>query len=379
MVDGVGAFIYLGTVAGTAADYEPFSNKYSKDIILRSPNTSSSIKFLDNLTVDDLGFFMRYNAANNFFEIGSNDGVEDIIVVKIDRGKADWEFQDRIQILKPGRGVNFLTPSATNLDGNSSANKYELRINEGGVIELWNLDVIGDLDALLWSSESGLDLRASNLAADLSTAEKDGIKNKIGIYERQIKEITTNPYTIIESDEDKHLISSILDPFLVLKIPNDTFTKDVDLVLSSYAGFSFDETTGNYTFLAPLQSRKEVDILGTIEIKVFSGSNQGYLTGDLLGEGVVNDGSLLNLYAINGTNYNYTGTKNYTSYTTFKPVVNGLANVLINAASEPVVYLPDGTTLATKIAGATFVSNTDMEMIVESRDGINVRYYFKLI
>ena len=96
-------------------------------------------------------------------------------------------------------------------------------------------------------------------------------------------------------------------------------------------------------------------------------------------EGVINNGSTLNLFAINGTNYNYTGTKNYTSYTTFNPVINGLANVLINAVSEPVVYLPDGTTLATKIAGATFVANIDMEMIVESRDGINVRYYFKLI
>ena len=238
LVDGVGAFTYLGTVAGTAADYEAFggggvavansespyidlaamfadqsgqeagrlyvvtdkghfeylgttlgnltdyrSIRDGKDIILRSPNTSSSIKFLDDLTTDTVGFFMRYNAANNFFEIGSNDGAGDVIVAKIDRGKKDWEFQNRIQILAPGRGVNFLTPSATDLDGNSIIKKYELRVNEGGVIELWTLSGGGILDALVWSSEtsSGLDLRASNLAADLSIGEQSNIKGKLQI------------------------------------------------------------------------------------------------------------------------------------------------------------------------------------------------------
>ena len=183
LVDGVGAFTYLGTVAGTAADYEPFSNKYSKDIILRSPNTSSSIKFLDNLTVDDLGFFMRYNASNNFFEIGSNDGVEDIIVAKIDRGKADWEFQDRIQILKPGRGVNFLTPSATELDGNAFANKYELRVNEGGVIELWTLNDTGFLDALVWSSDNVTAKKASSTfdLSNLGSYVDDAAANTGGV------------------------------------------------------------------------------------------------------------------------------------------------------------------------------------------------------
>ena len=239
LVDGVGAFTYLGTVVGTAADYEAFggggvavansetpyadlaamfadqgaqevgrlyvvtdkghfeylgttlgnltdyrSVRDGKDIILRSDNTSSSLKFLDNLTVDNLGFFMRYNAASNFFEIGSADSeTTEVIIAKIDRGKADWEFQDRIQILKPGRGVNFLTPSATELDGNAFANKYELRVNEGGVIELWTIDSTGGLDALVWSSEtsSGLDLRASNLAEDLSIGEQSNIKGKLQI------------------------------------------------------------------------------------------------------------------------------------------------------------------------------------------------------
>ena len=161
-----GHFEYLGTTLGDLRDYR--SIRDGKNIILRSNNTSSSLKFLDSLTTDTVGFFMRYDAANNFFEIGSNDGASgDVIVAKIDRGKTDWEFQDRIQILAPGRGINFLTPSATDLDGNAFAKKYELRVNEGGVIELWTINGFRSLDALVWSSENVTAKKAS-LTFDLS-------------------------------------------------------------------------------------------------------------------------------------------------------------------------------------------------------------------
>ena len=161
LVDGVGAFIYLGTVAGTAADYTPFMT--TKDISLRSNNTASTIYFYDSLTNDAFYTFIRYNAATNFFEFGSKagDGQDEVISAQIDRGKTDWEFQDRIQILAPGRGVSFLTPSATDLDGNSAAKKYELRVNEGGVIELWTLLGTQGLDALVWSSENVTAKKAS--------------------------------------------------------------------------------------------------------------------------------------------------------------------------------------------------------------------------
>ena len=191
LVDGVGAFTYLGTVAGTAADYEGFSNKYSKDIILRSDNTSSTIYFYDRLTLDPVYAFIRYNASTNFLEFGSNDndGLGDVVSAQIDRGRIYWEFQDRIQILKPGRGINFLTPSATELGGSAFENKYELRVNEGGVLELWTLsNLSGDLSTLVWSSatSSGLDLRASNLASDLTTTEQDGIKTKLSVVSQDI-------------------------------------------------------------------------------------------------------------------------------------------------------------------------------------------------
>jgi len=177
LVTDVGAFIYLGTVAGTAEDYEAFMP--TKDITLRSDNTSSTIYFYDNLTNNNFYQFIRYNAATNFLEFGSEDGNGEVISARIDRGKTDWEFQDRIQILKPGRGVSFLTPSATNLDGNSGIKKYELRVNEGGVIELWTLG-FNTLDVLVWSSAASYRTLKMLTSADM-------------------------PYTLLESDKDKFL------------------------------------------------------------------------------------------------------------------------------------------------------------------------------
>jgi len=59
------------------------------------------------------------------------------------------------------------------------------------------------------ATSSGLDLRASNLAGDLSTAEKGGIRTKIGAVNvnRNLKMLTSAdmPYTLLESDKDKFL------------------------------------------------------------------------------------------------------------------------------------------------------------------------------
>jgi len=171
LVDGVGAFAYLGTVAGTAADYEPFMP--TKDISLRSDNTASTIYFYDALGNDVNYAFIRYNAATNYLEFGSQDGNGEVISAQIDRGKLTWEFKDYIIINQPGRGVQMKDPAGAG---------YELRTNDGGVLELWERSGGGSLETLVWSSatSSGLDLRASNLAGDLTTAEKDAIRLKIG-------------------------------------------------------------------------------------------------------------------------------------------------------------------------------------------------------
>lgn len=71
-----------------------------------------------------------------------------------------------------------------------------------------------------------------------------------------------------------------------------------------------------------------------------------------------------------GINYNYGSPSAVLNYNPINLAVNGYAVVKINCASEPTV------TSATKISGATFTADTDMEMVVESKDGTNVRYFF---
>ena len=146
LVTGVGAFIYLGTLAGTAEDYEAFMP--TKDIILKSDNTSSTLYFYDNLTYDTQYAFIRYNASNNNLEFGSKDGSiqDEVISAIIDRGKTDWQFKDTIQINNPGKGVWMHSPDNTS---------YQIRTNDGGVLELWTTDGAGNLETLVWSSANG--------------------------------------------------------------------------------------------------------------------------------------------------------------------------------------------------------------------------------
>ena len=143
LVTGVGAFIYLGTLAGTAEDYEAFMP--TKDIILKSDNTSSTLYFYDNLTYDTQYAFIRYNASNNNLEFGSKDGSiqDEVISAIIDRGKTDWQFKDTIQINNPGKGVWMHSPDNTS---------YQIRTNDGGVLELWTTDGSGNLETLVWSA-----------------------------------------------------------------------------------------------------------------------------------------------------------------------------------------------------------------------------------
>ena len=91
LVDGIGAFTYLGTAAGTAADYEAFMP--TKDISLRSDNTASTIYFYDALGNDVNYAFIRYNASNNNLEFGSEDGQGEVISARIDRGKKTGSFR----------------------------------------------------------------------------------------------------------------------------------------------------------------------------------------------------------------------------------------------------------------------------------------------
>jgi len=80
-------------------------------------------------------------------------------------------------------------------------------------------------------------------------------------------------------------------------------------------------------------------------------------------------GTVLNLANTTGDNYNYTTPSASTSYTTINKVNNAFVSCSINAAAEPTI------TGATKISGAAFLSDTNMEMVVEVKNEV-VRYFF---
>ena len=274
LVTDVGAFIYLGTVAGTAADYKAFMP--TKDISLRSDNTASTIYFYDALGNDVNYAFIRYNAATNYLEFGSNDGQGDVVSAQIDRGKTTWEFKNYIIINNPGRGVQMKDPAGAG---------YELRTNDGGVLELWSRSGTGSLETLVWSSatSSGLDLRASNLAADLNTAEQDGIKTKIGASERQVRVISTATYTVVNEDKNKLLLFTINGGDVTINIPDGTFPIGNEKVVgfSYFNNIIFNESTGNNSILASPGEAKEVEATSKFELD-FALGNTCYLTGSLI-------------------------------------------------------------------------------------------------
>ena len=87
-------------------------------------------------------------------------------------------------------------------------------------------------------------------------------------------------------------------------------------------------------------------------------------------QAITKTGTNINLSNREGNNYNYAAFSNATTYTTVNPVINGFARCFINAATEPVV------TGATKLTGATFTANTNMELVIESPNATTVEFYF---
>jgi len=166
VVTDKGHFEYLGTTVGNLTDYR--STRAGKDIILRNDNTSSTIWFYESLTSDLYAGFMRYDALNNYFEIGTKLETGEMVAIRIPRGGGAVDFQNRISLLKAGVGIGFLSPEATDLTPNGYVNRYTLRVNNGGVLELYSLKSTG-LDALLWSSSEGA--KKTTTTFDLSNLE----------------------------------------------------------------------------------------------------------------------------------------------------------------------------------------------------------------
>ena len=90
---------------------------------------------------------------------------------------------------------------------------------------------------------------------------------------------------------------------------------------------------------------------------------------------VEDTGAVLDLFNDKGHLANMNTANASASFVTENLVINGFQKTKINRATKPIVYMPDGSTLADEEPGTTFVANTDM-YLVTYYNGITVKYYF---
>jgi len=88
---------------------------------------------------------------------------------------------------------------------------YQIRTNDGGVLELWTADGAGNLETLVWSSANGLDTAMHNMSvsasADLDNVEAKNIHNT----ERIVKGTNTLTYNIQTGISDPFVVRFITD------------------------------------------------------------------------------------------------------------------------------------------------------------------------
>jgi len=141
------------------------------------------------------------------------------------------------------------------------------------------------------SLPSILDLRASNLAGDLTTAEQDGIKTKLSIINRELKLIPIDAdYEAILGDENKILMFR----GGTFKIPENIFSEGDTFICGTDTGSTsgitvltnniLDTTLPGYClFINADGSTYKLRPSASFKIEIISGS-YGYLSGDLIKE-----------------------------------------------------------------------------------------------
>ena len=281
-----------------------------------------------------------------------------------------------------------------------NAPDFELKSNKGAANGYTPLGSDSKVPAIYLPDQStdlsGYALKdLSNLPSTLTEAEKTAIKDKIGAggaSERTLKVITnTTQYTYVAEDfTSRKLLFSPKDANgnpvtgATIEVILNTGITDVNGAVEQMCvnGTILKFVGGTGVTINPPKDRlletygdgavSGVSLTAAGIYQVY-GDLKNTVTGTSVGESLT--GNDLNLSNAVGNNYNYVTPSGLLSYTTNNPVVNGFARCFINAASEPVVYETDGSTPATQI-GSGFVANSNMEMVVESPDGVNVEYYF---
>ena len=266
LVDGIGAFTYLGTVAGTAADYEGgggAKTRTRKEVPVTTQYTLIAADFTD--------FYLDFTA----------DGGQTISLI-LNAGV----MPDNGELRAISSGNNFIVPTAGTgtviFIKPDSANLKTIPFAWFGMVKATAADtysVNGSLESNVVSS--GLDLRASNLAADLSTTEQDGIKTKVDInsYGLKVVDIDTQnltTYDLLETSQIPTLYifnnSGSTDGVLVT-IKNGTTCPHIFIIAKAFGGSSggspatlsigFDTYTNSFL---PDHFTNKINVDGTVEL-----------------------------------------------------------------------------------------------------------------
>jgi hypothetical protein len=287
VVDGVGQFFYKGTAVGDSTDYERVGlNDNNIHLVPSVDDGVSTIYFYDSNNPDVLLYhFIRHNAVKNTLEFGSNNGNGEIISSMIDRGKKDWEFQDSIQILMPGRGVRFATPSFNNSDiytsGNNGVGKYELIVNDGGVLELWSM-ANNVLDQKIWGSDTGV-----GSISNITEIPNRSYNDLQDLPKRTFKDYNeTSTYTFQLEDKDRFVVLG--DNVTDISVPVGVFSNGDVLAVNEGSNLvnalieQGDGVTSSLMF-KPEGDTYRLKTYGTVYIQLIS-ANAGNITGDLIQE-----------------------------------------------------------------------------------------------
>ena len=424
LVDGVGAFTYLGTVAGTAADYKGFGG----GTLLDTPTILSTYD-LQNIkannapipliipTYDGSGknvhpsvlyFPNKFNEWYYWMAItpypnGDNTKENPSIIVSND--KYNWVVPSGVTnpiVDKPVDGFNSDPELIQGYD-----NKLYLYWREkDSDLTYERLYVISSIDGITWSSRTlvydNLDYATQN-AISPCVIKKDGDYHLYYGSQTMLRRISSNPLTFEGVTEESVSvigmpIGSNIWHYGMRKVDNTLYCIVNDTLGSSIGNnllFGVFDSTGLILTLNPLINKGgfawntsalyrpsfvalKTSYKGITFGMWYSAVGSGFMTGYTefsigavieKAKPLVSIGSIA-LNNIYGNYYNMWTASTLTVFTLDEIELGGYSIIKINTATEPSV------TGATKIKGSTFIQNTNMYLNIQYIGGNSPEYYF---
>ena len=431
LVDGVGAFTYLGTLAGTAADYEGFGGEINEGYVFRplilEGNTAQQNADLINAAITSAipvyGSVVLPAGDFNTRTINWNPRVklkgQGINATKLTCNFAEaiilylnntYESKGSIENLSLRGGVDGNNKIATcgikvGRTSGFSFKNIDLMYFNGYAIELTGV-LVGEFENVFTNTNIGGVKAIKAASSSLGLLQSNLVLFKNCIF-------NNNSSWAVNWDSFAHLTFSVCD-FEYNGVDGNAATGVFKLTnvspFSEGTGINVIQSWGefNYGTLLDIQASAGAKSVFRDSMFQFGTTSKGLLMngGQLLFDNstipfpidIVNGsiesrnatlgtvtlqnasthktndpenltGTVLNLACLSGYNYNYSVPSSATVYTIINKINNAFASCLINADTEPTI------TGATKIAGAAFTASNVMEMIVEVKNGL-VRYFF---